>query len=283
MNKFTYNNRWNIKKGDSIQLGKPSDETFKFIFDSPSDRKNKGYLSKSSTDKSYRVEAIKRYVWSSDVENVYLLIEDNGESYFVDLYDAVQNDEVTLPEGVRKMTLVGADGGILPMKNGTVFFEKVIEVKGKNKEQIHAALRKWFADYFRDSKSVIQVSDKEEGLITGKGNYSFYLKQTVMMTPISGRVEFTININIKDNKFKYQIYGFAIEAAYKSVLPILKTQIDPVIKSSYQSQTFEEIAQALALNNNTKYCNAMIGKLLLVTSMIDESLKEAANTATDDW
>jgi hypothetical protein len=283
MSKFTYNNIWTIKKGDSIRLGKASDEAFKYIYDSPSDRQSKGFLPKTSEGKSYKIEGIKRYIWSTEDENIYIIIDDGGGKFFVDLYNAVQYDEIVLPQGVRKMTLIGDGSDILPMKNGSVMFEKVVEVKGKTKEQIYASLRKWFADAFKDSKSVIQVSDKEEGLITGKGNYSFYLKQSVMMSPCNGNVDFTININIKDGKFKYQIYGFKIEAAYKALLPILKIQTNPVIKSGYQTHTFEEIAAAMAIDNNVKYCKAQIDKLNLVMSGIDSSIQNAANVATDDW
>lgn len=283
MNKFYYNNTWNIKKGDSIHLGKASDVTFKHIFQSASDRKDKGFLPKTSAGKAYKIEAIKKFIWSNEDENIYIIIEEGGDKYFVDLYDAVQYDEVVLPVGIRKMTLVGDESDVLPMKNGSVIFEKVIEVKDKTKGQIYAALRKWFAESFKDSKSVIQVADKEEGLITGKGNYSFFLKETIMMTHIYGTCDFTINIDIKDGKFKYQVYGFTLERDTKSILPVLKVQLDPVRKSSEITQSFEEIAKALALDNNVKYCKSQIRKLNSVISGIDFSIREAATAATDDW
>lgn len=54
-------------------------------------------------------------------------------------------------------------------KNKSLTYVQVVEAPGKTKEQLYVALNYWYTTTFKDGKSVIQLNDKEEGVIIAKG------------------------------------------------------------------------------------------------------------------
>jgi hypothetical protein len=78
-------------------------------------------------------------------------------------------------------------------EEGTV--SETVETPGINAADIYTKINLWFVEAFNSAESVIQYSDKEQGVIKGKGNFA-----TTFMTPI--RVFFTITVEIKDEKYR---------------------------------------------------------------------------------
>ncbi len=91
---------------------------------------------------------------------------------------------------------------ILPISEGIVTYTSVIQVDGVNKEELYTRAKKWFATTYKSAKDVIQLDDKENGEIIGKGNFniSYYTRNPI--------INHTISISIKDGKFKYKITDF---------------------------------------------------------------------------
>jgi hypothetical protein len=52
---------------------------------------------------------------------------------------------------------------------GNITYTKVVELPGMTKDQIFSAAQNYFAYRYKDAQSVIQKSDKDEGVIIGKG------------------------------------------------------------------------------------------------------------------
>lgn len=80
-------------------------------------------------------------------------------------------------------------------------FEQIINVAGKDKNQLYVDANSWFVETFNSAESVIEFQDKEAGKILGKyifsyneGVYGYNMKQTV-------------DISIKDEKVKVKIYN----------------------------------------------------------------------------
>lgn len=85
----------------------------------------------------------------------------------------------------------------LPSKDGKVIYELTDSAQASQKE-FHTRAMAWFANAFRDSKEVIQVSD--ENSVIGKGNFSF----EQAMVPFL--IQFSVKVNVKDNKYRIQFY-----------------------------------------------------------------------------
>ena len=90
----------------------------------------------------------------------------------------------------------------LPVENGRVTYTEVVEVEGASKDQLFARAKKWFATTYKSSNDVIQLDDKENGEIVGKGNFgiTYYARNP--------HIGHTISILVKDGRYKYAITGF---------------------------------------------------------------------------
>ena len=98
----------------------------------------------------------------------------------------------------------------LPVKDQQVFYEFIdsTTTKGKSQEQIYYAGQKAFVEVFNDSKSVIEIDNKTDGHITGKG----IVKDTYsigFITPNTDAVKFIIDFKSKDGKYRLQFYNFS--------------------------------------------------------------------------
>lgn len=64
--------------------------------------------------------------------------------------------------------------------------------------------KEWIALNFRSATNVIQMEDKDAGILIGKGN--FEIKLTMYLT--YSRVDFTFKIQVKNGKYRYWISDF---------------------------------------------------------------------------
>jgi len=101
-----------------------------------------------------------------------------------------------------------------PRKEGRIVYEKVDSLKGFSKEQLFGFSKKWFTDTFRNSKAVIQTEDFETGLLIGKGETSIVSpelleKKFVWNDFVSGLYQFTIQIEVKNQKYRIRIYDIS--------------------------------------------------------------------------
>lgn len=90
---------------------------------------------------------------------------------------------------------------------GKITFVKIIEVKGKSKSEIYSNVKNWITENYKSPKDVINIDDKESGIILLK---SFFLNtQTIAISNgtinIKANYYFSLKINIKDSKYKITI------------------------------------------------------------------------------
>ncbi len=88
----------------------------------------------------------------------------------------------------------------IPEENKT--FNKIVEAKGKTKDEIYISAKSWLAETFKSSKAVIEVDSKEDGLIIGNGIIPYPCTGLECMGREGWKVPFTMKIEIKENKFK---------------------------------------------------------------------------------
>lgn len=102
-----------------------------------------------------------------------------------------------------------------PRKEGKIVYEKVDSLEGFSKEQLFGFSKKWFADTFRNAKNVIQSEDFETGQLIGKGetgivNSEYKESGKLIWTDlITSTYKFTIQIDIKDQKYRLRIYDIS--------------------------------------------------------------------------
>jgi hypothetical protein len=97
----------------------------------------------------------------------------------------------------------------LPLKDGKVFYERIDSMPNASKLDLYNKAKIWFVNTFNSAKAVIQMDDKDAGTLMGKGLTGFDAGN-LMTGPIKQYINYTININLKDNKYRMQIYDIYV-------------------------------------------------------------------------
>lgn len=88
-----------------------------------------------------------------------------------------------------------------------LIFEKVIQADKMNKSLIFIKVNEWFASNYNSANDVIQMADKEAGIIIGKGNL-YYNHKGYSYRCYEGHIGYTIKAYMKDNRFKVEVLNF---------------------------------------------------------------------------
>jgi len=98
-------------------------------------------------------------------------------------------------------------------KDDKIYFSEVVTTDGLSKDVLYQNSRVFFADVFKSSNNVIQLDDKENGILIGKGFSNIYAKASVrdgiyIILDFTATVQmwFSIKIQFKDGRYKYEIY-----------------------------------------------------------------------------
>lgn len=140
-------------------------------------------------------------------------------------------------------------------------FQEVVTVDSATKSQLFDRARLWFADYFKSSKAVLEVSDKESGEFIGKPILYTWYKYRFLGSDnkILLDMPVTIRVRVKDGKYKYEIYD-------------VTTRYSPETTVRYSSS--KEVFGPLTTSENCPYSYSMISQ-----SKVDQSWNEAKHNA----
>lgn len=87
-------------------------------------------------------------------------------------------------------------------KNNALTYTQIIEAPNKTKEQLYILLNYWYSATFNSGKEVIQLNDKDAGVIIGKGYIEGIASHTGGMNQYTVHLEPIIKTDIKDNKIR---------------------------------------------------------------------------------
>jgi len=111
------------------------------------------------------------------------------------------------------LSIIAQDSG-LPRNPETnmIEYSEVIQVDSTlSQSDLYLRAKGWFAKTFSSANAVIQMDDKEGGIIIGKSiipiNGGTYLAD--------GKVDFTIKVQVKKGRYKYWFNNFS-HSSYKS-------------------------------------------------------------------
>ncbi len=99
---------------------------------------------------------------------------------------------------------------IMPLVDSQVVYTEVIKIDSVNKDELYNRAKRFFVSTYKSANDVIQLDDKENGQIIGKGiivvNYNMgiagYQKTNVYHT---------ITITAKDGRYKYEIKDLIVD------------------------------------------------------------------------
>ncbi len=99
---------------------------------------------------------------------------------------------------------------ILPLKDGKVNYSGVVTIDSVNKDELYNRSNLWFVDTYKSSKDVIQLDDKANGNLVGKGYFDVYWMYSFVMG-LDVSIWHTVKLQFKDGKYKYEIYDFNVK------------------------------------------------------------------------
>ena len=113
---------------------------------------------------------------------------------------------------------------------GMIEYGSVVQVPNVSKEELYEFARIWFVNSYRSAEDVLQHEDKESGLLIGKAYSNTPL--TIRNVNTDVKLHYTISIAVKENRFKYRIYGLKYDGGGEifQAEPILLEQINSLKK-----------------------------------------------------
>lgn len=143
---------------------------------------------------------------------------------------------------------------IFPFTNGKILYTEVFDVPDTTINDTYLKAKLWFADNFKDAKSVIQVDDKENGIIKGKGVWDYGGGHWMF---------FTITLKMKQGKAKYELTdiihnwsGYVQYAGNVSKDEPLETWFKPTKKEAV-------ISVGVGINDHfVSFCNSLKASLI---------------------
>ncbi|MHA4844471.1 DUF4468 domain-containing protein [Flavitalea antarctica] len=141
------------------------------------------------------------------------------------------------------IALIMIPGMLVSQTSEPVSYTGVVEVSGMTKDQLFANARQWFNKTFVSSNQVIQIADKESGELSGKGIMQLRFTSTFNGSKKQEAYsDFTLDIAIKDGKYKYDLSQFKIyPIAYRNQpFPLYRDNKCPVKYSFIRQSAMDE-------------------------------------------
>lgn len=85
-----------------------------------------------------------------------------------------------------------------------IVFTEVVQTPGVNRSDLYNAAREWFVVSFKSADDVLQMEDKEAGILMGKA-FNSVSATTGMGVTIPYMLYYTIKLYFKDGRYKYVV------------------------------------------------------------------------------
>jgi hypothetical protein len=104
----------------------------------------------------------------------------------------------------------------ITVKSQKYVIDKIIDSDSTSKDVLYFRAMEWFSTTYKSASDVIQMNDKDQGIIIGKGAMKTYVK-ILGTREYAGLVYYTIKLSFKDNKYRYEINNVYHDRAYSKL------------------------------------------------------------------
>jgi hypothetical protein len=120
----------------------------------------------------------------------------------------------------------------LPAVDGTINFNEVHSVEGQSQDELYSKAKLWFADAFRSSQNVIQLDDRENGIILGKGAFTTNERASRLTW------RFTVKVQLRDERYKVEFYdiGYTYYAPGEPAIGLASRTVEIPLDSYFQAR-----------------------------------------------
>lgn len=164
-------------------------------------------------------------------------------------------------------------------ENGKLLYTDVIQADSIKMDQLYLNSKQFFVDAFKSAKDVIQLEDKEAGIVIGKGFSDIVIKSLGL--GVKEQMWYTIKIQSKDGRFRYDIYDIYFKSYPYQGNPNPGTAPAENIfdKSNYYKKN------GTPKESSLKYKNAMEDNIQNLVALIKTSMSKSVliKDKKDNW
>jgi len=147
----------------------------------------------------------------------------------------------------------------------------VVPAEGVSQAELFSRGKVWFVNNFSSAKAVLQVEEKDAGLLVGRA-WRLVTPSGIFGFPVGLRLWYTVRLSFKEGRYKYELNNFALEAP--------ATQSDP-------NPAPTAVEEYLVAPPTKPFAKAIYQRRLAVQETANElaaSIKAAlAKPASGDW
>lgn len=151
-------------------------------------------------------------------------------------------------------------------------FEKIIETN-ESKESVFPIIKEWIATKFVSANDVIQMEDIASGIFVIKGKSPYYHPKA-LYSCYNGTIEFTLKIEVRNNRFRIQLFDLNHIANVNS-----QCALGPLTTASIHS------TKGLSKGYNNKVWVLLKEDAFVLASRVIDGLEKAVNqkNSKDEW
>jgi hypothetical protein len=94
---------------------------------------------------------------------------------------------------------------------GPLQFQEVVQVEGATRDQLYDAALLWFPSVFKSGKDVLQVQNKDAGMLVGTAIEPYEPPMLNASSCTRGTLRYHITVEVKEGRYRYTIDGFTHE------------------------------------------------------------------------
>lgn len=118
-----------------------------------------------------------------------------------------------------------------------VSYKGVVELSGVGKDELYARANNFIKSYYKNPTQVIQTADAAAGKIEGKAQFQTMKTLKNGVKAPADMVKYSINIYVKDGKYKYEITKINLQAPSYKPIETYFSETDPLKEEHWETLT----------------------------------------------
>jgi hypothetical protein len=209
--------------------------------------------------------------------NAQIVTADDFKTYNINQFDSNGDGKADYVEAALTIKdLYGLD------KNNAISRSLIIDSIPKTKEQIYIEVNNWFVHSFNSGKSVIQMNDKDAGVIIGKGFVSNVATHTSFTSNANVHAWIIIRVDIRESRMRItttvQTYeldmGSGVLGAFGGNTSTTRVEWLPVDCFPYNAKNYKK-------TTSKAFVNCHIYSLVLADKLSEAVLHGITGTESD--
>jgi hypothetical protein len=132
-----------------------------------------------------------------------------------------------------------------------ITYKEVVTQEGV-KDILYDRGASWFSSFYKSPSSVLKIQDKVNGKLEGLGRFVITYVDEQGLKKDAGMIQYTIKLELKDNKYRYTLTDFNLKAASRSPIEKWMNKNDPAYNPMWDSYLYQVDTTMLGLVRNLK-------------------------------